>query len=83
MIGFNNELVKVNLLDDELVKVNLLGEIVAGKGSEYEGSYEVTPSEEEQILNTKNKFLNNDITVHKIPSNYGKITWTGYNLIVS
>ena len=49
----------------------------------YTGSYEVTPSEEEQVLLTSEKFLTDNITVNPIPSNYGLITWNGATLTVS
>lgn len=49
----------------------------------YDGSYSVTPSEEAQTLQTKNKNLNQNITIGPIPENYGKITWNGSVLTVS
>lgn len=49
----------------------------------YEGPYIITPSQQEQILNTKDKLMNNNITVESIPSNYGLITWNGAVLTVS
>jgi hypothetical protein len=33
----------------------------------YEGDYSVTPSLEEQLLPTNQKFMNADITINKIP----------------
>lgn len=50
---------------------------------EYHGTYEVTPSDDTQILSTKNTRLTDDIVVNPIPSNYGKITWDGSILTVS
>ena len=49
----------------------------------YTGSYEVTPSDTEQMLFTNGKTLEGNITIHPIPSNYGLITWDGSNLTVS
>lgn len=49
----------------------------------YSGPYIVVPSKYAQVLNTENKFLNSDITVEAIPSNYGLITWNGSILTVS
>lgn len=43
----------------------------------YEGSYEVTPSSEPQILQTTDKRMTGDLVVNPIPSNYGKISWNG------
>lgn len=49
----------------------------------YHGEYDITPSDEEQVLDTKGKILFDDITVAAIPSNYGKITWDGHSIRVS
>lgn len=52
-------------------------------GDDYEGDYEVTPSQETQVLNTQNKLMRNNVTINPIPSNYGLITWNGGVLTVS
>lgn len=49
----------------------------------YDGPYEVTPSQSTQTLPTANKTLLNNVTVNPIPSNYGLITWNGSVLTVS
>lgn len=49
----------------------------------YEGPYVVTPSQQEQILNTKDRLMNNNVTVEAISSCYGLITQNGHVLIVS
>lgn len=49
----------------------------------YEGDYEVTPSGETQILETDQLYMQGDITINPIPSNYGLITWNGSTLTVS
>lgn len=49
----------------------------------YSGEYEITPTEETQVLETKEKYLTDNITVNPIPSNYGLITWNGATLTVS
>lgn len=49
----------------------------------YEGSYEVTPSEETQTLATDSLYMRGNITINPIPSNYGLITWNGSTLTVS
>lgn len=48
----------------------------------YEGDYKVTPTSEEQVLQTKNKVLLNNVIVAPIPSNYGRISWNGATLTV-
>lgn len=49
----------------------------------YDGPYVIIPTPEDQILNTKDKNLVNDVTVKAIPSCYGLITQNGSVLIVS
>lgn len=49
----------------------------------YEGATEITPSETEQILQTKNFRMTENITVNPIPPNYGLITWDGSTITVS
>lgn len=49
----------------------------------YTGAYEITPSAETQVLETKNLRMTDDITINPIPSNYGLITWNGSTLTVS
>ena len=51
--------------------------------SEYDGPYTVTPGNAAQILETSGRCMTGNVTVEKIPSNYGKITWNGYVLTVS
>ena len=49
----------------------------------YSGPYEVTPSSTEQVLETDAFYMNGNITINPIPSNYGLITWNGSTLTVS
>lgn len=49
----------------------------------YGGTYEVEPSTETQILNTKELYLAENITINPIPNNYGLITWNGTTITVS
>ena len=49
----------------------------------YEGPTEVTPSQETQTLETKNKRMTDNVTINPIPSNYGLITWDGTTITVS
>lgn len=49
----------------------------------YTGDYEVTPSDEVQTLYTAGKRMTNDVTIHPIPSNYGRIEYNGAVLTVS
>lgn len=49
----------------------------------YTGPYEVTPSSETQTLDTDAFYMNGNVTINPIPSNYGLITWNGSTLTVS
>lgn len=53
-------------------------------GDKYDGDYIVTPkADEEQVLPTRGKTMEYDLTVSAIPQNYGLITWNGTTLTVS
>lgn len=49
----------------------------------YEGTVEVTPSTEEQRLETANFYMRDDIIVNPIPNNYGLITYNGSIITIS
>ena len=49
----------------------------------YTGPYEVTPSDTEQVLNTDAFYMNGNVIINPVPSNYGLITWNGSTLTVS
>ena len=47
----------------------------------YEGAYEVTPSDQGQILPTAGRMLKEDIKVGKIPEQYGLISYNQDRII--
>ena len=49
----------------------------------YEGSYELTPSAEAQVIQTNGLRMTSDLTIAPIPTNYGLITWDGTTITVS
>ena len=49
----------------------------------YEGSYEVTPSQQQQVLPTEGKHTLHDIVVQPVPYYYGLITYNGSTITVS
>jgi len=53
------------------------GEVYGGHVPAYEGEYTVTPSEQEQTLETSGKRLAQNVIVEPIPSNYGRISYSG------
>ncbi len=71
-------------IDGELQGIgSVSGNITVGNAIPYTGDYEVTPAQHEQVLQTINKIMTDDIRVLPIPSNYGLITWNGSVLTVS
>lgn len=56
---------------------------IAGSYADYEGSYQITPTQSAQTLETADKHTLADIIINPIPSNYGLITWNGSTLTVS
>lgn len=49
----------------------------------YDGEHEITPGESEQTLETSGSYLENNIIIKPIPSNYGHITWDGSKLTIT
>lgn len=49
----------------------------------YEGRYIVTPTSETQILETEHYRMTENIVINPIPSDYGRITWSGAGIRVS
>lgn len=50
---------------------------------DYTGPTSVTPSADQQVLQTEGLMLPENIIINPIPSNYGLITWNGSTLTVS
>lgn len=49
----------------------------------YDGEYEFIPTQEEQVVETQNFILLDNIVVKPIPQNYGLITYNGFEITVS
>ena len=49
----------------------------------YTGPYEVTPSQETQVLNTASLSMAENVVINPVPSNYGRVAWNGSYLTVS
>lgn len=65
------------------VEITVITPIVASVVPDYDGSYEFTPSADDQTVPTSGKRLAQDITINPIPNNYGLITWNGSIITVS
>lgn len=48
----------------------------------YQGTVDITPTDQAQVLQTKDLVMASDITIEPIPSNYGKIIYNGAYLRV-
>lgn len=79
----------ITITGDVVIKkgVALDGDIhIATKGGGYPvyaGPYEVTPSQETQILYTTEKTTTENIIINPIPEYYGLITYSGSSIKVS
>ena len=78
----------INRLDGSCTLNKILdgSAIVAVKVNDYRyytGAYEVTPSDTTVVLNTADLMMMDNVTINRIPSNYGLITWNGSTLTVS
>ena len=51
-------------------------------GEAYAGSYEFTPIDEAQTISCEDRLMMQDITIHPIPSNYGKVSWDGAKITI-
>lgn len=61
-IGFKEKIERVNVGFRDLYRVSILDAYTI-----YDGEYTVTPSQEEQTLQTANKVLKNDVVVREVP----------------
>ena len=73
----------VSFAEEPLNAVVSFGEFTAIDVEPYDGPYEITPTEYTQTLPSEDKAMAHNVVINPIPSNYGLITWTGSNLIVS
>ena len=51
-------------------------------GSTYEGPYTVTPTEEQQILETAGKNMEQNVIVEEIPLKYAEVSAVGSTLFI-
>ncbi len=47
----------------------------------YTGAYEITPTEEDQSLDTTGKLMNRNVLVKAIPQEYGRVTYDNRKVI--
>lgn len=73
----------LNVFDAVRTVLDEDGEDLPPDAAPYEGDYEITPGDEAQTLETKNRFLTENLVIAPVPSNYGKISFNGAVLTVS
>ena len=66
-----------------VVSVSVETPVVTSTVSDYDGEYDITPTDTAQTFSTNGKRVLHDFVVEPIPSNYGKITYNGSILTVS
>lgn len=65
------------------ISVDVETPIVAGVAKEYEGEYDITPTNTAQVFSTEGKRCPHNFIVEPIPNNYGLITYNGSIITVS
>lgn len=76
--------IKLSVAESSLnVGLGLAAPIEMIRADYYEGSYDVTPTSQRQVIPVQYKTMAEDFIVEPIPSNYGLITWNGSVLTVS
>lgn len=51
-------------------------------GDYYDGPYEFTPGDEEQVVPVAELIATRDIVIHPVPNTYGRLAWNGAYLSV-
>ena len=71
-------------LESGEMSVSVLPEAITITGAEpYEGTYDVTPTQSEQILYTDGLRMTDNVRIAPIPSNYGLVTYNGNVITIS
>ena len=58
---------ETSVIPQTIMRDEILGQVSNSNFTRYNGEYEVTPTFAEQILETKDKIMSENVTVHKIP----------------
>lgn len=76
--------ISVDIERQKAIEIETATQVVVSRvAPDYEGGYEFTPTEEQQVVPTAGKILEENIVINPIPSNYGLITYNGFKLTVS
>lgn len=71
---------RISFSDNDVFQIGF-GSVIAN--DKYHGTYEFTPSAEQQTVETAGLVLEENIIINPIPDNYGLITWDGTVITVS
>ena len=59
--------IKVRICDPQPLRIKVKSNVIINETTdEYDGQYEINPSFDDQILETKNKLMTDDVTVNAI-----------------
>lgn len=76
--------VKFKVKEEAPVKFKIDSTLIVGEGEPYEGEYIITPlAFTDQILDTKNKVLTEDIVVQKVPKYETSNVSGGYTVYIA
>lgn len=70
----------VQFSEDDSFSLDFGGAVIY---NEYGGPYEVTPTNQAQVLYTAQNIVDRDIIINPIPSNYGLVSYDGAIITVS
>lgn len=79
------QVVPISIVGGESVEIQFeqVRTIYRDERPAYDGPYSVTPSAEEQVLETNGKRMTANVVVKPIPSNYGLVEWNGAYIRIS
>lgn len=73
----------LHVVDDGTLALGAGGSMYAVGPPLYQGSHDITPTAERQVIAIDGMRSVGDIIIEPIPSNYGLITWDGSTITVS
>lgn len=82
-VAEQNVAVSMTVTASPSIAIGVATPIVTSVDPVYDGETEATPSDQEQVFQTRGKKLLSNFTVKPIPSNYGLITYNGSVITVS
>ena len=77
--------IRIESVTDEntLEMMNVKMERMSYPAHRYDGAYAFTPTDAEQVIVIAGQIAEQNIVIHPVPQNYGKVAWDGNTLTVS